>query len=369
MNARNALVVALVLPAAVGFALSASVGQAGYTLVTTVSIPTKEPTAFDISFVDPVTRSYYLADRTNKAIDIVDTESNTFVRFLAKGQFVGNTGNPDTSGPNGVLPVGARLWVGDGGSKVKVVDLATGAVVDTISTGGTKRADELCFDPRDDLIAIANDADSPPFVTLISTETHQVVGQFFFPEATDGLEQCQWDPDTGRILQNVPSTTGNPGGEVVAINPKTMQIVKVYPVEGCFPAGMALGPHHGLLLGCSGDALAAGFNARTLVMDAQTGHVLATITQVGGSDEVWFNPGDNRYYLAARNMTSDGTPTGKPTPVLGVIDAETNTWVVNVPTGTNAHSVAADSSSNTIFVPIPGKGIDVFQSPVSAPPK
>jgi DNA-binding beta-propeller fold protein YncE len=369
MNAKKALLVALVLPAVVGLALSASVGQASYSLVTTISIPTQEPTAFDISWVDPVTHTYYLADRTNNAIDVVDTEGNTFVEFLAHNKFVGFTGNNDTSGPNGVLTVGARLWAGDGDSTVKVIDLATGTVVDTISTGGTKRADELCFDPRDNLIAIANDADSPPFVSLISTETHEVLGEFLFHDATDGLEQCVWDPVTGRIFQNVPATTENPGGEVVAIDPKTMKIVKVYPVEGCFPAGMALGPHHHLLLGCSGDAIAAGFNARSIVMDANTGHIVATVTQVGGSDEVWFNPGDNRYYLAARSMTSNGTPGGTPTPVLGVIDAETNTWIANISTGKNAHSVAADSSFNTIFVPIPKSGINVFKSPASVPTK
>jgi hypothetical protein len=375
MNLKKTLLVALVVPIAVGLGFSASVGQAGshYSLLTTISIPNvphTPPWAFDISWIDPVTRTYYLADRTNAAIDTVDVDRDTFTGFLARGAFRGFTGDNDTSGPNGVLTVGAQLWAGDGDSTVKLINLASGRVVRTISTSfsdsrgvfhGVKRADELCLDARDDLIAIANDADDPPFITFISTETQEVVGHILFPGAS-GLEQCVWDPDTSRVLQNVPVTTAHPGGEVVAIDPKTMTIVKVYPVEGCEPAGMALGPHHNLLLGCSSDAIADGFPARSLVMDAQTGHIVATITQVGGSDEVWFNPGDNRYYLAARGMTSDGTKFGTPTPVLGVIDAETNTWVTNVPTVANSHSVAADSLTNRIFVPIRQIKPPLFQS-------
>jgi DNA-binding beta-propeller fold protein YncE len=38
--------------------------------------------------------------------------------------------------------------------------------------------------------------------------------------------------------------------------------------------------------------------------------------------------------------------------VLGVINADTDTFVESIPTGENAHSVAADSKNNAIFVPL-----------------
>lgn len=87
-------------------------------------------------------------------------------------------------------------------------------------------------------------------------------------------------------------------------------------------------------------------------MDARNGKIVATITWVGGSDQVWFNPGDNRFYLAASGMTSTGTSSGTPTPVLGLIDASTDTWLFNVATSTGAHSVAVDTSNNHAFVPL-----------------
>jgi hypothetical protein len=80
------------------------------------------------------------------------------------------------------------------------------------------------------------------------------------------------------------------------------------------------------------------------VINGTTGSILATINNVGGVDEIWYNSGDNRYYLAARDM-----PTG---PVLGVIDARTNLWLQNVTTNANSHSVAVDPNTNHAFVPL-----------------
>ena len=37
---------------------------------------------------------------------------------------------------------------------------------------------------------------------------------------------------------------------------------------------------------------------------------------------------------------------------LGIIDASTNMWLYNSPTGGNAHGLAADAVNNHIYVPI-----------------
>src|SRR5438034_11259991 len=81
--------------------------------------------SFDISFVERSSQTYYLADRSNKAVDIFDASSNTFETRVAG--FVGFTGNNDTSGPNGIVVVHDRgeVWAGDGNSTGKVIDLRT----------------------------------------------------------------------------------------------------------------------------------------------------------------------------------------------------------------------------------------------------
>src|SRR5262245_57160336 len=56
--------------------------------------------SFDISFVDPVVGLYLLADRTNKAIDVVDTATNTPVTQLGKGKFTGTAPCTPPAGAN-----------------------------------------------------------------------------------------------------------------------------------------------------------------------------------------------------------------------------------------------------------------------------
>ena len=330
-------------------------------LITLPNVPPKKGSfSYDIGWVDPANHRYYLADRTNNAIDVVDTTTNKLVAQLAKSKFAGFTGKPDTSGPDGVLviPGDSVAWVGDSPGLIKAVNLKSGAIMSSISNGGKNRADELAYDPKDHLIAIANNADEPPFITFISTTSRKVVGKITYTSA-GGLEQPAYDPESGMFYQNVVSSKENPGGAVDKIDPKTMKVVATYPVPECKPAGLALGPQHHLAVGCSGDAIDGGAHAQTIILDDTDGHIVAKITEVGGSDEVWYNPGDNRYYTASRSMTSNGMKDGKPTPVVGVIDAGTNKWIANIPSGKNAHSVAVDPGNNHIFVPVPG-GIAVF---------
>jgi hypothetical protein len=339
----------------IAFALAAvapiqpAVADDGLSLTDKITVPGNPLAAFDISFVDPALDLYALADRSNAGVDLIRASDHSFITRIGgfRGAVVENGKvNNDVSGPDGIVFVGDReIWAGDGDSTIKVIDLKSQQVTDTISTGGKARADELAYDALDHVILMANDADDPPFVTLISTDPgHQVLKKIEFPDATNGIEQSQWSPVTGMFYLNVPQVGDNPAeGEVAVIDPKSMSVVNTFKIENCQPAGMTLGPSNQALLGCAGNPPDVAPD-RSLVIDLGTGDVVATITQVGGSDEVWFNAGDHRYYLAARNNPGGG--------VLGVIDADRNEWVENVPTSTTAHSVAADPIGNQVFVPL-----------------
>jgi len=363
--------------------------------------------AFDISWVDQATQLYYLGDRSNKSVDVVDAKTNTFVRHITGG-FTGvvfnanNTANNDKSGPNGVLvfgPPGRQfLIVTDAPSRVVSINLNNDTIVNpVVFTGGTDavRADELAFDPQDGLLLVVNNADSPPFATLIKVnqqtgvltqpQNKEGVDRITFTDATNGAEQPAWDPKTRRFYISIPEVNGPGGtgrtGAVKRINPHTATVEATFLVQDCQPAGLTLGPNQDLLLGCSvvfdtagnvwdknnPNSIAAPMQ---IILDAKTGEVDATVKGVGGSDEVWFNPGDGRYYTASRN--------NPPGPVLGVIDAERQTLVQIVPTintagntvtatrfpaGT-AHSVAVDSRNNHALVPLPAN--NVFLDPNDA---
>ena len=323
--------------------------------VTTIQVPGVPLAVFDISYVDRVLPLYYLADRSNAALDVVDTRTNTVVAQV-KG-FVGvrndpTTGKPSTavSGPDGVQPVGVgEVWVGDGDSTVKVVDLKTMTVVQTISTaldGHTaeqdQRADEMTLDPRDKVLVVANNAAVPPFVTFISTDPkdRKVLGHIVYDKAA-GVEASIYDPKTGYFYINLTQVGDDPNnGAVSVVDPRTLQEVKQFTVTGCNGAGLDLAPGQKLLVGCS-------LTNNSQIISARDGTLLATIPQVSGSDEVWYNRGDGNFYLAARN-----NPASAGGPILGVIDAVTNKFVASIPTDVSAHSVAADARTNLIYVPL-----------------
>jgi hypothetical protein len=329
---------ALALPALAGAILytSAALG-AGTQLVQMLPVPGAPLKQYDISWVDPTRHHYYLSDRSNAGVDIYDTRTNEFVGRVTG--FAGFTGSNDTSGPNGLVADGNFAYAGNGDSTLKVIDVDTMQIINSVNTGGTKRVDEMALDTSGQRLLVVNNADEPAFMTLISTKKGNPIlqGHITVPGATGGLEQPVWDQKTKRFYISVPELNGNSSQSGVAVyNPKTGIVEQIFNVGSCSPSGIALGPMQHLLLGCA--------QPPTLVINAINGAVVASIPQVGGSDEVWFNPGDDRYYLAARN-----NPGG---PVLGIVDAETNAWIQNVPTSPNSHSVAADPRSNQVYVPL-----------------
>jgi hypothetical protein len=306
---------------------------------------------------------YVLADRTNGSVDFIDASDDTFIGRV--GGFQGVVIDPVTkaannslSGPDGVVIVQHKeVWAGDGDSTLKVIDIKKASIVDTISTGGKFRVDEMAWDSRDHIIAVANNADTPPFITMINTDTHKILGKVVFdgtngtPDATNGIEQSKWSPKTGMFYVSVPQVGSDTAqGGVSVIDPKTMQVVATHLVQYCSPAGLALGPANQALIGCSASyGTSPNVVTQSLVINIKSGDVAAYVTQVGGSDEVWYDPGTRHYYLGAR---SDQDSSGKTTPVLGTIDALSNMFDGNVATSTTAHSVAADRRSHHVFVPI-----------------
>src|ERR1700688_3409939 len=189
------IVTQLLLSAAVGVsALAGAANAAELRQIGTISIPGEPLNSFDISWIDQASGLYFLADRSNKGIDIVDTKKGTYVGRVAGmvGPIMKKDGtccNNDKSGPNGVVVAGKEAWVGDGDSTVKVIDLKTMKIVDTIKTGGESRADELGYDPKDQVIAIANNADEPPFLTIISKQpVHKIRGKLVMDDISDGMQ-------------------------------------------------------------------------------------------------------------------------------------------------------------------------------------
>jgi hypothetical protein len=205
--------------------------------VTAIRIPGNPLTSFDISWVNPNRAEYYLADRSNKGIDIIDTEHLKFKRTI--GGFVGivvNNGVVDNnhSGPDGVVSHGRWLYAGDGDSTLKVIDLdapTATAIKQTIKTGGSTRVDEMAITGDGQLLLAANNAEDPPFATLFAANGNAATSNvqkiikitvdptIIPPGKGLSLEQPAWDTKTQRFYTSIPTIANNPVGCVLGGTP------------------------------------------------------------------------------------------------------------------------------------------------------
>ena len=209
-------------------AQESSQGLRQIALITGPKIPPHGLWAFDISFVDDQSQIYYLADASNASVDLIDTRTNTLIGQI--GGFRGFHGSRETQGPGGVLVDDlGQLWASDGDSTVKLIDLSSRTIVATLQTGGAKRADEMAFDPQDQLLIVTNGSEAVPFATFISVTRRAIVGKLVFADASGGIEAPVFDAQTHRFYLSVPANKQYPGGAVAVVDPLTQRLVKEYP--------------------------------------------------------------------------------------------------------------------------------------------
>jgi len=285
-------------------------------------------------------------------------------------------------------------------SSVKVIDLKTGHTGASISTGGQARADDLCYNPHSNVVLVTNSNTIDNFITFIDARRYDVIGKIKF-DGTDanagpfspssgrkanGIDQCQFDARDGNFYLNIQATDDGAGhpvspGYTLRISSTARRSdsegdgehdddghfpFKVtgwqsidYTSTSCYaPMGLAVGPADQLALGC-GPAPTTTTPANSLIISDQFD---GTAIKIGpaGTDEVWYNPTTNHYYY--------GGFQARPTALVGVVDAGSTTNnscnTTPVPSGCPtsdpsiptplvfAHSVAADSVSNQVYVPI-----------------
>jgi hypothetical protein len=224
--------------------------------------------------------------------------------------------NNNISGPDGVTSHGTWIYAGDGDSTLKVIDLhlfPPNGIVQSISTGGTTRVDEMALTLDGTLLLAANNAEDPPFATLfhangdstgpsnVSKIIKVTVDPAIIPSGAGlSLEQPTWEPSTQRFWTSIPVIADNrpgcnhgqfPGaitcdGGVLVFDPKNLTASQCGPGStlpglcvlglfnpttrtgviglrgatlqsgvaestGCGPNGITVGPHGNLLLGCT----------------------------------------------------------------------------------------------------------------------
>jgi len=355
--------------------------NAPVSVLSVISVPGRPITSADISWADPGTERYYFADRSNAGVEVIDAEKDVWVGRVAgmTGALPSGGGTSTTNGPgpNGVVVTPLkRLWAGDGNSTAQVADVDPESptylqILQSVSTalpvcdGGTGtthycgRADELDYDPIHHIILIANNAplsatvphvSVDPYATFINADPpYNVLGHITFLGA-GGLEQPRWDRQTKRFLITVPGKMVGTAivtlPSIQVINPTTMLSEATYQIDCQAIAGVTSVSVTGIVLRPNQHILvsACGFPV-ILTLDKKNTkiNVIEVIQQVGGGDQVWFNPGDGRFYVTGLDKT---TPTGVQS--LGVINAQTSDWLQNVP-DVRGKNPAALPENNHIF--------------------
>ena len=325
--------------AALAAMISASPAQAGgLKQVAEISIPGDPITDIGIMAIDQTTGLGYLADKTNKSVVVFDTKTDKFVARIPG--FVGLLKDGNASGPNGVVVVGAEVWVSDGDSTIKVVDTKTVQITGTIATGGTKRANGMALGEDIGVVIVANSNDDPPFLSFISTASdHKILAKIPIPESGENLERSAYHAPSRMFYTAIPvSRADATKGLLAQTDPKNGKLVKLHEL-GCHPHSLSIVSDSTIFLGCSsahGPSPKPGGDMA--IFDIAAGKVETYLTGYGGNGGSTVNRKLGQYY----HSTSGGT--------LMVVDTKTKKGLQQVPTSNGARSLGVSLANNRVYV-------------------
>ncbi|HET7007013.1 MAG TPA: hypothetical protein VFK65_16030 [Candidatus Binatia bacterium] len=326
--------------AALAAVISASPAQAaGLKQVAEISIPGDPITDIGIMAIDQSSGLGYLADKTNKSVVVFDTKTDKFVSRIAG--FVGLLKDGNASGPNGVVVVGAEVWVSDGDSTIKVIDTKTGKITATVATGGTKRANGMALGEDIGVVIVANSNDAPPFLSLISTAPdHKILAKIPIPQSGENLERSAYHAPSGMFYTAVPvSRADTTKGLLAQIDGKNGKLVKLHELAGCHPHSLSIVSDSTIFMGCSsahGPSPKPGGDMA--IFDIAAGKLETHLAGYGGNGGSTVNRKLGQYY----HSTSAGT--------LMVVDTKTKNGLQQLPTSNGARSLAVSLANNRVYV-------------------
>ena len=330
--------------------------------------------------------AYYINDQSNKGVDVIDLTTYAYAGrvtgFVGVATTGGGTATTNGQGPNSMaLTQGNQMWVSDGNSQLQIVDLHSLSIIETISTampvcdGGTAtthycgRANEMTYDPEDHVILVVNPnpldrtthTALPAYVTFIDAHSpYPILGTMSFPDAKGTPEAPVWNHATHRFLLPIPTCNNaatcdaaKGGTEYIAvIDPETRSVETKFVMPDCATLMPGISPvPTGMINDLSIDerdqhVLMPVCGRGEVVFEARTGAVVHVVTEIAGSDETWFNPGDGRFYVAANDPANANTRS------LGVIDGRTGLWLQNVADVGGVIPAASDDPANRVFTTV-----------------
>lgn len=308
MSTRLNLSVFLVTLILAGFGLGAS--GPGYHVVTTYKV--SGDGGWDYLIADPATHRLYISRGTHVMVIDADT-----------GKSVGDVA--DTPGVHGIAlaPELGRGFTSNGREgTVSIFDIKTLATSNKVKVGG-ENPDAIIYDPATKRVFTFNGRSHDS--TAIDAATGKVLGLI----KLDGKPEFAASDGKGEVFVNIEDKS-----ELTAIDANKLEVKNTWPLDPCEePSGLALDrEHRRLFAGCD--------NKMMVVVDADSGKVLATPAIGEGVDATQYDPGTGLAFASC----GEG--------VLTVIKEQTPdkfAVVENVPTQTGARTMAVDTKTHTVY--------------------
>jgi len=268
---------------------------------------------WDYLTADPVAKRLYVS-RGNRVV-VMDTESEKAV-----GEVV------DTPNVHGVavVPALGRGFTSNGGDNtVTVFDLKTLKSTGKVKVGG--RPDAIMFDPASNRVFTFNHGSKD--ASAVDPSGLSVAGTV----ALEGVPEAAVADGRGHVFVNIMDKA-----EVVEFDARSLRVQNRWPLApGQRPTGLALdGEHRRLFSVCSG-------SQSMVVLDADSGHVVARLPIGRGADGCVFDPERG----LAFSSNGDGTLT-----VVREKNPDTFEVAATIPTQQGARTMAIDPKTHNIYL-------------------
>jgi DNA-binding beta-propeller fold protein YncE len=277
------------------------------------TIPVGGTEGWDYITMDSDARRLYIG--RDDHIDVVDVDAGAIVGKI--------TGLSHTHGMV-LAPDLGRGFTSDGEANIStIVDLKTLKKIGTVKTG--KDPDSFVYDDVTKRVFIMNSAGND--VTAINAADGSVAGTI----ALDGQPEAGVADGKGKVFVNITDKD-----QIVEFDGKTLEIVHRWPLTpGEGPSGLAIDKKNRRLFSVCD-------NQKMVVMDADTGKVIATPGVGAGTDASLFDPDTGNAFASAGGSAT-----------LTVIheDSPDQFHVVdNVPTQSGARTMALDTKTHNVLL-------------------
>ena len=311
----------------------------------------------DLFGFNPVTWTMYLADRTNHAVDVIDTHTNTVV-----GQ-IPLAANTVVNQPLVAIDL-QQLVVSDGKQSVLVWNLLTpmpNGQPDVYTMPATT-PDGMDYDPINQTVYVVTD-DKPYTLVGISLTQKKIVTSTPIPFSADLIKFNSIDGKIYIAMEDGDNNNASAGIAVYDPATDTMSAPAQFKVGSICPGhGIDIDPISNVaVMGCFG-----GTSNGNLAMNLTTGK-FTVFADVGGTDSIVLNPNLRRFYSGSglNTATTSGCPAtpntapfGSLVPVVGVFDAIHPTSAAPARldgvacTGRGNHIAGVDPITNDVYVPV-----------------